>query len=248
MEEVGELMIQLSDYVSGGYFITRPAKRLDWQYNFLPNSLLSFSRHICKYVPDAWAIEWTGEGPDSRLKTASSFDLTTEAIKEITEWSTENFDKEFGAWYVIFRLETAQCLRERFLGHLNDVVILGAGLHRSLCDGFLEKTKAPLSEPGFAPSGEGGDYLAVSQKIELLKGGIPLGFEPVSRGFVAYECSWFCNKLEKEARKRNIPLNDFGLFGEFTDALKFTELINEGKIDAEPCPWWPWLLVDYSRV
>lgn len=241
-------MIQFSDYLCGGYFLTRPSKRKDWSAEFLPNSILSISRDICDFVPDTWCIEWTRDGESIRLESAQKFGLKPDALKELTNWATKHFDEEFGAWYAIFKLETAQYLRKRFLSHLNDVVILGVGLHKTLCDDFLEKTKAPPSQPGFAPNGEACDYLAISKKLNPAPGGIPLGFEPLSRGIVAYDHSWLCNHLEKEALEMKIPINNVGLIGDYTEALKFTNFINEGKIKAEPDPWWPWLLIDYSRA
>ena len=241
-------MIELSNYLCGGYFLTRPAKREDWQSSFLPDSLLSLSRCVCDFVPDAWTIEWTGMDENIRLENASKFDLKPEALIELKQWSTANFGEDFDAWYVMFQLETAQYLRKRFLSHLNDVVILGAGLHKTLCDDFLKSAKAPPSKPGFAPNGESSDYLAIAKKLSPVPGGIPIGFEPVNRGVIAYDHSWVCNSLEKDAKEMKITINEFGLISEYADALKFTNLINEGKISAEPDPWWPWLLVDYSKL
>jgi hypothetical protein len=241
-------LIQLSDYFCGGYFVTRPAKRTDWQSTTLPETLLSVSRHICTFVPDAWSIEWAEDDTNSRLKSAAEFNLEPKAIEELTRWATDNFDKEFGAWYVIFKLETAQQLRKRFLGQLKDVAILGVGLHKNLCNDFLLKAKAPASQPGFAPNGEGGDYLAMIKRLQLASDGIPLGFEPVNRDGVPFSCSWLCNGLEKDAEEMKIPINSMGLIDDYSHALKFTDMLNEGKIGAEPGPWWPWLLVDYSNV
>lgn len=240
-------MIQLCDYLCGGYFLTRPVKRADCFASFLPESIISLSNDICDFVPDAWTLEWARSNPDSWLEDAAKFALEPKAIEDLTQWALKHYD-DFGAWHVIFELKTAQELKKKYLSHLNNVVLLGAGLHKTLCDGFLEKTQPPPTVPGFAPNGETGDHAAIKKRKLLYTGGTPLGFEPLAHGIVAFEHSWLCNGLEKYAKEMKIQINENGLIDKYEDALKFTTLLNDGKLGAEPDLWLPWLLVDYSKV
>ena len=58
-------MIQFSDYLCGGYFLTRPVKRKeDWNAPFLPDSIVSISKDIGDFVPDSWLVEWTQDSPE----------------------------------------------------------------------------------------------------------------------------------------------------------------------------------------
>jgi len=243
-------MIQLSDYRSGGYFLTRQAKRSDWMAEFLPDNILSISSDICDFVPDVWTLEWTSSNLNTKQKKALEFGLNAGAHQELMGWVTKEFNKkEIGFCKVIFRLEMARYIREHFLRHLPDMVLFGIGLHSSLCDDFLDKTKPAPTVPGFAPNGETGAHAAISLNLPLAPNGIPLGFEPVVHGIAGLECSWLCNSLEVDAREKfKISINERGFIDNFDDALKLTNLINKGVISAEPGLWLPWLLVDYTQT
>jgi hypothetical protein len=243
-------MIQLSDYLCGGYFLSRP--RRDYNDPPFPDSYLSISGDICDFVPDSWAIEWAHQDdtPEERAKT---FNLEPETFKTLTEWSTAHIGKKFGAWNVIYQLETAQYLRTRFLSHLIDITLFGIGLHSRFYKNFIEKTAPPPTQPGFAPNGEFGIHTSIKQKRFLAPGGISLGFELVNQGRAGMRCSWLDIGLEKNAQEMKIQINEFGLIDNLEDAIKYTNLVTEGKVKlgaiiTEPGPWLPWLLVDYSKV
>jgi hypothetical protein len=244
-------MNQFSDYLCGGYFLSRP-ERSGYNDPPFPDSYLSISRDIRDFVPDSWLIEWAHKYIPSE-ENSKKFDLKPEAYKELAEWATEHINKDFGAWTVIFELEKAQYLRNRFLSHLTDVTIFGIGLHKTLCENFLETTTPPPPQPGFAPVGEMGTHTSIKQKHLLPNGGVALGFELINHEKSGLSTSWLDVGLEKNAQEMKIPINKFGLIENFEDALKYKKII-DGKIKPfesvmmEPGPWLPWLLVDYTKV
>jgi hypothetical protein len=245
-------MIQFSDYLCGGYFLARTTERKSFNVPPFPDSFLSVSSDICDFVPDAWAIEWVTQD-ETPLDRAKKFNLEPKKFAELNEWATKNIGKEFGAWNIIFQLETAQYLRKRFLAHLTDVTLFGIGLQNSLFDDFVEKTTPPPTEPGFAPNGEMGSHTAIKQKHALAPGGVALGFELTRWQRSGLSYSWLDIGLEEIALEMKIPINEFGLIKNFEDALKFSNLVADGKIKLgsifpQPGIWLPWLLVDYSKV
>ncbi len=244
-------MIQISDYICGGYFLSCP-KQSGYNDPPFPISYLSVSREVRDFVPDSWAIEWVKKYETSE-DISKKFDLAPETLKELTKWATENFDKDFGAWSVIFNLETAQFLKKRFLSHLNDTTIFGIGLHKSLCEDFIKTTTPPEPEPGFAPIGKMGTHVSVKRKTMFAPDGVVLWFEIINHEKVGLSTSWLEVGLEKNAEEMKISLNEFGLVENFEDALKLSKSFDEKtkpfeSVMAEPGPWLPWLLVDYSKV
>ena len=243
--------VQLSDYFCGGYVLTRPADRKEANPTLPVDKVISISRDVCEFFPDSWALDWARNSERDLEEVRGVFELNEEQIKEISGWARNSFGAQFGAWYVIYRLETARFLKNKFLNHLSDSKLLGIGLHKTLAPDFLKKLKAPPSKPGFAPNGEAGAYEVIIEQRLLEEGGKPLGFEPVVADAVttiALGCSWLCNQLELDALKNHIPINEFGLIDDYEAALKFVGLANRGDLGAEPGLWLPWLLVDYSTT
>lgn len=238
----------LSDFVAGGYFITRYVKRPEFvSPGLLPEKIVSLSSCICPFIPDCWAIEWTTTDNDSRLKAAKKFELTQDTFKDLTQWVTSRFDKEIGWPNVCYSLETAQTLKHQFLSDLSESTILGIGLHKSYVERFKNFTAPAETKPGYAPEGENGVRFCI-KKGDHLKEGNVLGFEPIVTHEVTktLEDSWLCNSLESEVNSElGISLNRNGFIDKFDNATKAVEYIARDKVGAEPGLWLPWMIVQY---
>jgi hypothetical protein len=241
------MLIELSDYMLGGVFVTRPVLRPDYSHSdLLPDNIVSLSSCICQFFPATWSIEWTSDDYESRAKSASVFGITEDKLKPTIEAITGLFADSFGWESVIYSREAANRIVKEFLPTDIDFQIIGAALHRSHVETYLKYTAPPKPKPGFAPAGAHGTYEVLS------KGESPevpheiLGFE-----LLVYDHglshSWLCNGLEKECHhKLNVLPNAHGLIDNFDDAWRCTEHISSDKVGAEPGLWLPWLLLRYG--
>ncbi len=237
----------ISDFVSGGFYITKPMERPEcFSRDLLPARILSVSPCISPFVPDVWAIEWTSASREERLEKAGTFGISAE-IHEVIPWVTSRFDKEIGWPNVCYKIDTANEFRETFLSKAPDAIILGIGLHKSCIAKFVAFTKPPEKESGHAPIGESGVRFCVQQGTRLPEGNV-LGFELIvtDEQSRVLDHSWLCNGLEKYAHdKYGILLNANGFIERYDDALKCADDISCGEVGAEPGLWLPWLVVRY---
>lgn len=239
--------IVVSDFISGGFYVSRFVERPTYvSHDLLPSKILSMSSCISPFLPDTWAIEWACDKPEDRLEKAKQFGLSDE-IKEVVSWVTSRFDKEIGWPNVCYSLDTAQSLKAKFFSQTNDVVILGIGLHKSYVEKFINFSKPPEQKEGYAPNGESGVRYCIRKRNPLKEGNV-LGFEPLVTGehTGSLEDSWLCNGLEKEAHsKLGINLNVNGFIDRLEDAHRCVEYISRDDVGAEPGLWLPWVVVRY---
>ena len=244
---VQESGVQLSDFLSAGFLVTREVERPPYlSADLLPSVLVSASSCIAAFAPDTWCIEWTQDTPERRTEDAEAFGLNSGMMRELTAWVTPQFDKTIHWPNVISNLDTANELVERFLVALGDVRVLELALHVTMVNDFCREAEPPPQKPGFAPNGRQGVHEM------LLKGNAPrsgtiLGFEPLVFDY-SLSCSWLCNGLEtvtKEALR--IEPNEYGLLASFEDAGRCTDHISRDDVGAEPGLWLPWLLVDHTQ-
>jgi len=241
--------IALSDYLSGGYYIAKYIERPSYfPKDLLPERIFSISKCISSFIPGTWAINWTVDEESERLERARYFGLSAEELKEITQWATDNFEVEFGAWCAFYSLYSAYNLRDRFLTGQNDLVIFGIGIHKSYFEVFTDAAKPPPQQPGYAPEGKTGVYTCVSKGKNIEPGGDVLGFELVNLEHGLIGCSWLCNGLERVFHDRlGIAPNKEGFIDTFESASECVDLISRGDINAEPGLWLPWLVVRYGQ-
>ncbi len=140
----------LSDFVAGGYYISKYVERPSYSSaDLLPEKILSLSGCICEFVPDTWTLSWTGDSDEERKKSGAFFGLTPEAGEQLSAWTTSQFDKEVGWPNVCFELDTARLIRHRFIAAAEPAVIFGIGLHKSLENRFCDCAKPPEQKEGF---------------------------------------------------------------------------------------------------
>ena len=239
--------LQLSDFISAGFFITREVDRPDYlSTDLLPDRLVSASGCICSCMPDTWCIEWTQDSQEARLEDAAAFGLASEELSVIIDWVTPRFGESIRWPNIISELATAQELFQRFLDKVLGVRILELCLHQSMVQEFCTLAEPPPPEPGFAPVGRLGVHEILLEKRPPASGGMVLGFEPLVFDYML-SCSWLCNSLEKElAKALGIKPNQHGLLNSLSEATKGVDHISRDDVGAEPGLWLPWLLIDHT--
>ena len=235
--------IDLKDFVSGGYYLIKPANRAEcMSASLLPSRILSASSCIVDMIPDSWAVEWANYSSDERQKAAISFGITQEQLPTVVEWVTGHLAANQIGWPdTFFSIELARAFLHRFLPDGEEVVLTGIALPREMVNEFLIEEKPASNE------GTPGAYEAISRHEPLAPGGEILGYE-----ILGYEAggfhSWLCNGLETVIYEQfQILPNKHGLIDSLDDAMKTTDYISRDKVGAEPVIWQPWLIATYSK-
>jgi hypothetical protein len=242
------MYIQLSDFISAGFLVTREVDRPSYvSAELLPPRIFSASGCIAQFIPDTWCIEWAQNTPEQRVEDAATFGLDSIDMKAITAWTTPRFSTSIRWPNVIADVDTAKELVNRFLGTLSDVKVLQLGLHRSMTDGFCHEAEPPPQKPGFAPMGRQGVHEMILEGNPVAQGGHILGFEPLVFNH-CLSCSWLCNGLDTViAQAIGIKPNQYGLIEGFGEAHKCVEYISRDDVGAEPGLWLPWLIIDHTE-
>ncbi len=241
------MAVQLSDFISAGFLVTREVERPScMSARLLPARIVSASDCIAPFAPDTWCIEWTNDTQERRVGSAGAFGLDSQTLEELTAWATERFDRTIRWPNVITDLDTAGELVGRFFGSLPEVRALELCLHRSMTQSLCQEAEPPPQEPGFAPNGRQGVHEVILQGRPPAHGGNVLGFEPL-----VFDCSlshsWLCNGLETQVEQAlGIIPNRYGLLGSSEEAIRCVEYISRDDVGAEPGLWLPWLLVDHT--
>lgn len=235
-----------TSFTSAGFLVTRRVERPDYlSPDLLPEKIISASSCICSFIPDTWAIEWTGDTGESREEEASIFGLESSQLEKVIEWVNPLLNKDIGWPNVCFRLDTAREIKRLFLPSLDDVVIIELALPDSLVDSFKEEAKPSAQDKFAGIFGRQGVYEAVLKGQRASSAGRTLGFEPLVYDG-ALSCSWLCNGLEKEVRENlGIYPNKQGLIKAFKDAQRCVDYISKEEVGAEPGLWLPWLLIEH---
>ena len=233
-----------TDFIAGGYFITKaiepPVWRTTTDAELLPARLITLSNCLTGFAPDDWALEWVQYTAENRLEKAARFGLTAETLPALTHWVTEQFNKaEIGWPNLFYTVNTARQFKNQFLPASQDLVLLGLGLDPALVDGFLEKVKPPEG------IGAAGVYEALGQKQKLETGGEFLGFDFLGFDTGAFH-SWLCNLSAREVyTATGIRPNDWGLFSKPEEAKTLAQYAGRPGVSLEPATWLPWLVVKY---
>src|SRR5690242_15084576 len=107
-----------SNYVCGGYFITKFVDKPPYLASQpLPNPLISASPCLAEIIPDSWTFNWIPQAASSfRQEKASKFGIEIEKVLPLCERITElESQKKLGYSRVIFELNTARQLRQEFI-------------------------------------------------------------------------------------------------------------------------------------
>lgn len=236
-----------TDFISAGFLVTREIKRPPFVSDkLLPVDLYSASRCMAPFAPDTWCIEWTQDSQERRRKKAERFDLSPDDLEKLTAWITSRVGTSMRWPNVIMDSDTTRELVDLFLGGLTNLKVIELGLHRDLVDPFCQEAE-PHQKPGFAPMGRQGVHEVILAGNLITPGGKVLGYEPLVFDH-SLLCSWLCNGLETMVeRSLGIKPNQYGLIGNFEDAMRSVTYISQENVPAEPGLWLPWLIVDQTE-
>ena len=224
-----------SEYISGGYFITKPVQRPDGPFSQLPETFLTASDCFAEIAPDLWAVDWESYPQTDVAEEAGKFGIPAHLATELVQWVSARM---VGGLHpnAFLTLAMAREFVQRFVVD-NAVCIIGIGLHTSLLPSFYRQLEKDMNR-GY------GLVDRVDRKDLLADGGSLLGFEPLGYEAVHFH-TWLCNSTPDETEKLfGVRPNQNGLITKLEDAIRITEhLVRTG---AEPAIWEPWLLLKYS--
>lgn len=214
--------IKLKDYVAGGYFVTKYAIEGFWHSRLMPERVVSLSSCIGKQLDVVW-----GWNVDQYKKEILEFGVRSDKLESFKDWSGGQVPGS------IAELAMARRVIKEFLFSEDEVLLLGASLHRELLADFIDKVPSFIVDVDNPPCTKGK----------------PLGFEVISHFASHLSCSWLCSGLEKDMNELfGIQPNQYGLIDSYADAKQVCEWIAEDKMQgtrAEPEPYYPWLIVQY---
>lgn len=229
------------DYIFGGFVITQPVDRpAGMSAELLPARILTASPCIADFVPDAWALSWTGETREVRESTAQRLGIDRSRLDALISHATRASDRgELGWPYIVNTLDAARALLA-LLPAERDWRVVGLALHRRHRQALMDALKP---ETGAGPCG----LLEVISQGHSLEAGTVLGFEPLCFDGSGAPHSWLCNGLESTCYSElGVRPGELGLLQTNEDAARAVELISKDETGAEPGLWLPWLLLDYS--
>ncbi len=240
--------IRIADHIVAGYYLVRIANRPEYvSAELMPDRILSISDDICNSFPDTWVIDWTSENIEERIERASEFAIPAANLEKVVSWGTKTFSKAFAWPNVFYSVDNARAARTQFLSHLDDIVLIGLGLHKLNVDQFLSASKPPPQQPGFAPVGATGVFEIASRRDNLAENGRSLGYELLVAQHGLLTCSWLCNGLEKTFSENiGVRPNTHGFISSFEEASRCIKYMSDAAVGAEPGLWLPWLIVKYS--
>lgn len=243
--------VDLSQFISAGYYLTRYAEDGFWKSDLLPSRIVSISKCIGKPL----SVYWGWHPFEQYQKDILDFGIPDTKLDDFRTWCGQHGDYYSNTFPT---LTTARQFIVEFLPEHTDHLLLGVGLPAELLDSFLEKDypytgyfnpDGTLSERLKTPDEFNAIYRAVYQRQPLAPGGTPLGFEVVTYSYNEFGDSWLCSGLEKEMYQLfSIRTNHDGLMDSYADARKVYDWIAEDEQQghrAEPEPYYPWLLVSY---
>ncbi|MBK9125523.1 MAG: hypothetical protein IPM16_20690 [Chloroflexi bacterium] len=224
--------IELTRFVSGGYFITREGNP-GWEQlkELLPDRLISLSSHICPQFSVSWG--WiTGN-----RQAALDFGVRASQIDEFVAWCGTDYREDMDIWSMFYSPVAANRFINRFIEDRQGLHIVGAGLP-------LELEVANWRWPGESE----GIEKRVEQRLPMAEGGRTLGFELLRFSHNNFDCSWLCTYLHQDMHRLfGIVPGEFGLIQREVEAQTVYAWIaeDERKRHADPIIYDYWLLVDY---
>lgn len=221
----------MTDFVSAGYFITRPRTAL-------PEGYLSVCHDLTDIAPDTWSLDWvtdTRGERQARQAAAEAFGIGADELGHVVRWATDTFGETWDWPYVVRLLDAAQEFCRRFVRV--PVRLLGLALPEDLARRFGEVVRRP--------NGHGvAENLARADRIRAGEGQ-PRGYEVIGYDAVTgYLHSFRCDNLEVEFQQRfGARFNQFGLIEDETTARACADFSNIDPCCADICL--AWLVTEY---
>lgn len=239
--------MDLGQYVSAGFVVTRRLPRPEYTSELLPPTLVSASPDLATFIPDTWAIAWCGVEPADRRASAAKLGIQASQVDSIVAEVTSLVADSGGYGWpnICFTLQAAAVMKR--LAPATDLIVLELALGREHVAGFVAASIPPPSLPGQAAFGEAGVRTGIRRDVVPTGDGCLLGFEPLVFDH-ALSCSWLCNGLESAvAQELGIHTNDAGLIASADQAARVVGYISRPDVGAEPGLWLPWLLIEHPH-
>ena len=242
--------MNVRDYVSSGYFLSRYTGAKDCTGIEMRRETLATDHSQREFFPNTWALSWCHTSRTEQVQKAAVFGITEQEIDSVIAWADRSFETDFGAWNVFFGLEEARAAARSMLGRAAELELWGAGLHRDLLSAYCDASKPPAQQPGYAPTGASGVHDAACTRSALLaEGGVVLGHELlIDDQGCAFNSP---ESLHIEERDHfhvlGVAPNALGLIDSFDEALACARYL-DSHAAATPhkiTGWRPWLIVRY---
>jgi len=228
----------LSDFVFGGYVITRPITTAEFAHlETFDDQLVTASDCLAVFLPDAWTLSWTHEAK-SRDRSLAAFGINPVQLDKLVPLVDDLFNRKRLLWARFMSdWEAVEAVLEAAKPS-SACRVLGLGIHADLVSGFIEDA-GELQDPESTLVG------LLSKRLLVPEGGSPLGFEIL--GFEA-GCtsahSWLCNLQRQVAERHGVHPELNGLLSHYQVAKQWADEITREQL-AEPVLWLPWLVVEY---
>lgn len=222
--------VNLNDYYSAGYFLIRKSKRPFWlnePIGLVSEDIVSLESAFCPKFHLSWG--WGSERHDSAIE----FGIDASKLGELGRWCSANHYKGIDVWSMFYSTDTVRAFINQFIpeSKRNDLVIIGAGLHHSIHDDWLDEDETLE-----------GVEKRILKKLPMELGGQILGFEVASYAHHNFDHTWFSHGHHKGIfEERGIRPEQYGLLQTQMDAIiarDYTNL-NDGYA------YEYWLLVSY---
>jgi hypothetical protein len=193
---------------------------------------------LSDFLPDTWCISWAEDGKRDPEKHCRRFELSLAEYSALAEFVTMGFDAKFGWTNVVYDMDVAVELHERY-GRSRGFRLVEIGLHESDIAAFIDVATPPSQKPGYAPNGEAGELTKLRQGAAMSSRGSIIGFEPVSF-YLAMGHSWYCTHLHLELASEGVHANKHGLIEDYSVAKSICVRLRDGSLVGEPEPYFPW--------
>ena len=242
--------MNLRDYVSAGYFLSRYTGSKDCTGITLRRETLATDHSQREFFPNSWALSWCEATRAERVQKGAVFGITEPELDGVIAWADEGFGTVFEAWSVFFELKEARAAARSILGRATDLELWGVGLHHDLRSAYCEASRPPAPQPGYAPIGAGGILeVACTRLAPLAQGGVVLGHELLSDDQGGAFNSPESRHLEERDNFRAVGVvpNRLGLIDSFDEALACARHFDSlaATTSQQIIGWRPWLIVRY---
>lgn len=235
---MSELGSRVGDFVSGGYFIVKPAPRAPcMDADLLADVIVTATDCIVDLVPESWSIEWSSDTEAARREKGAKFGLEGVELRAFMGWCTSALESGELGWPGVFLdVDVAIRVKREFLSRSTDLVVIGICLPHDLVSGFLDETRPEAGQ------GEPGVVAALRSARAPFHRGQPLGYDVLGWEFGGCGFhSYICNGLQRDfAKLLGIRPNRWGFFDLLGDARRCADHCNLEATGAEPGIWMPW--------
>lgn len=237
-------VIDLNDYVAGGYYIGAYTSRPEYKDSYLPEQVVSVSE--CR--GDVTAISLLNYDDETYLDHLVKQGVERDKLAEAQIWYDTNRNRAISYPDGFNSLAVAQEFASKFMSLRKDHFIVGIGLHRSFAKTFVEENDKHIAKhmsdeqferPHLTRGEPFGANKIVRQYLPLETNGNPLGFEPVAY-FIGFSCNYICN-VDQFAMVEDLQAypNEYGLI----DSFEIAKIVRSWRGDDDE--YFPWLIVQY---